>query len=154
MVCISRKACVQVYNEIIKLHPDWHSEDPTKGVVKVIMTGSSSDPEDYQKHLYKKSVQKKIAERVRDPEDELSNIIVCDMWLTGFDAPCLNTMYIDKPLIGHNLMQAITRVNRVFRDKEGGLLVDYLGIAPELKSALANYTANKGRGKPTLDIEK
>lgn len=154
MVCISRKACVQVYNEIIKLHPDWHSEDPTKGVVKVIMTGSSSDPEDYQKHLYKKSVQKKIAERLRDPEDELSIIIVCDMWLTGFDAPCLNTMYIDKPLIGHNLMQAITRVNRVFRDKEGGLLVDYLGIAPELKSALANYTANKGRGKPTLDIEK
>lgn len=154
MVCISRKACVQVYNEIIKLHPDWHSEDPTKGVVKVIMTGSSSDPEDYQKHLYKKTVQAKIAARVRDPEDELSIIIVCDMWLTGFDAPCLNTMYIDKPLIGHNLMQAITRVNRVFRDKEGGLLVDYLGIAPELKSALANYTANKGRGKPTLDIEK
>ena len=154
MVCISRKACVQVYNEIIKLHPDWHSEDPTKGVVMVIMTGSSSDPEDYQKHLYKKTVQAKIAARVRDPEDELSIIIVCDMWLTGFDAPCLNTMYIDKPLIGHNLMQAITRVNRVFRDKEGGLLVDYLGIAPELKSALANYTANKGRGKPTLDIEK
>lgn len=153
MVCISRKACVQVYNEIIKLHPDWHSEDPTRGVVKVIMTGSSSDPEDYQKHLYKKTVQAKIAKRVIDPEDELSIIIVCDMWLTGFDAPCLNTMYIDKPLIGHNLMQAITRVNRVFRDKEGGLLVDYLGIAPELKSALANYTANKGRGKPTLDIE-
>lgn len=152
IVCISRKACVQVYNEIIKLHPEWHSEDPLKGKIKVIMTGSSSDPEDFQKHLYKKPVQAKIASRVRDPDDELSVIIVCDMWLTGFDAPCLNTMYVDKPSKGHNLMQMITRINRVFRDKEGGLLVDYLGIAPELKAALANYTANKGRGKPTVDI--
>jgi type I restriction enzyme R subunit len=154
IVCISRKACVRLYNEITKLHPDWHSEDPQKGSIKVIMTGSSSDPEDYQKHLYKKPVQAKLADRVRDPDDELSVIIVCDMWLTGFDAPCLNTMYMDKPAQGHNLMQAITRINRVFRDKEGGLLVDYLGIAPELKSALANYTANKGRGKPTIDINE
>ncbi len=154
IVCISRKACVRLYNEIIKLHPEWHSEDPQKGVVKVIMTGSSSDPEDYQKHLYKKPVQAKIADRVRDPDDELSVIIVCDMWLTGFDAPCLNTMYVDKPAQGHNLMQMITRINRVFRDKEGGLLVDYLGIAPELKAALANYTANNGRGKPTVNIDE
>lgn len=154
IVCISRKACVQVYNELVKLQPEWHNDDPLKGSVKVIMTGSSSDPADYQQHLYKKPVQAKIADRVRDPDDDLRVIIVCDMWLTGFDAPCLNTMYIDKPLVGHNLMQAITRVNRVFRDKEGGLLVDYLGIAPELKNALANYTESKGRGKPTLDINE
>lgn len=154
VVCISRRACVAVYNRLVKLHPEWHSEDPEKGRVKVIMTGSSSDPEDFQKHLYKKPVQKKIAARVRDPDDELSIIIVCDMWLTGFDAPCLNTMYIDKPIKDHNLMQAITRINRVFRDKEGGLLVDYLGIAPELREAIANYTANRGRGNPTLDISE
>jgi type I restriction enzyme R subunit len=154
IVCISRRACVAVYDKLVKLNPSWHSDDPEKGKIKVIMTGSSSDPENYQKHLYKKPVQKKIAARLRDPDDVLSIIIVCDMWLTGFDAPCLNTMYIDKPIKGHNLMQAITRINRVFRDKEGGLLVDYLGIAPELREAIANYTENKGRGQPTLDISE
>jgi type I restriction enzyme R subunit len=154
IVCISRRACVAVYDNLVKLHPDWHAEDPESGRVKVIMTGASSDPGSYQKHLYKKPVQKKIAARLRDPDDELSVIIVCDMWLTGFDAPCLNTMYIDKPIKGHSLMQAITRINRVFRDKEGGLIVDYLGVAPELRESLANYTTNKGRGQPTLDISE
>lgn len=154
IVCISRRACVAVYNEIIKQNPDWHSDDPIKGKVKVIMTGTSSDPKTYQKHMYKKPIKKKIAARIKDPDDELSVVIVCDMWLTGFDAPCLNTMYIDKPLTGHNLMQAITRINRVFRDKEGGLIVDYLGIAPELKAALSNYTSSKGRGKLKLDIDE
>lgn len=151
MVCISREACVQVYDKIAELKPDWASDDPEKGCMKVIMTGTSDDPAKYQKHIHKKPIQKKIAKRVKDPEDELKLVIVCDMWLTGFDAPCLNTMYIDKPLKGHNLMQAIARVNRVFRDKEGGLIVDYLGIAPELRNAIANYTAS-GNGSPTIDL--
>jgi type I restriction enzyme R subunit len=154
IVCISRKACVQLYKEIVKINEDWHDADINKGAIKVIMTGSSSDPAGYQQHIYNKKQQAKIANRVRDPDDSLKVVIVCDMWLTGFDAPCLNTMYIDKPLVGHNLMQAITRINRVFRDKEGGLLVDYLGIAPELKKALANYTASDGKGKPTVDIDE
>jgi type I restriction enzyme R subunit len=154
MVCISREACVKVYDAIRKLRPDWHDDDPLKGSMKVIMTGSSSDKESFQKHIHKKPIQRKIAERVRDPDSDLKLIIVCDMWLTGFDAPCLNTMYIDKPLKGHNLMQSIARVNRVFRDKEGGLIVDYLGIAEDLKNALANYTANDGKGRPTVDIDE
>ncbi|MDF5089096.1 DEAD/DEAH box helicase, partial [Vibrio parahaemolyticus] len=151
MVCISREACVQVYDKIAELKPDWANDDPEKGCMKVIMTGTSDDPAKYQKHIHKKPIQKKIAKRVKDPEDELKLVIVCDMWLTGFDAPCLNTMYIDKPLKGHNLMQAIARVNRVFRDKEGGLIVDYLGIAPELRNAIATYTAS-GNGSPTIDL--
>lgn len=154
LVCISREACVKVYNAIKKLRPDWHDEDPLKGSMKVIMTGNSSDKQSFQEHIHKKPIQRKIAERVRDPDSELKLIIVCDMWLTGFDAPCLNTMYIDKPLKGHNLMQSIARVNRVFRDKEGGLIVDYLGIAEDLKNALANYTANNGKGRPTVDIDE
>ena len=154
MVCISRAACVQVYDEIKALRPDWHNDDPLKGSMKVIMTGSSSDRKEFQEHIHKKPIQRKIAERVKDPDSELKLIIVCDMWLTGFDAPCLNTMYIDKPLKGHNLMQSIARVNRVFRDKEGGLIVDYLGIAQELKDALANYTANDGKGRPTIDLDE
>jgi type I restriction enzyme, R subunit len=153
MVCISREACVQVYDKIADLKPDWANDDPEKGCMKVIMTGTSDDPVKYQKHIHKKPIQKKIAKRVKDPEDELKLVIVCDMWLTGFDAPCLNTMYIDKPLKGHNLMQAIARVNRVFRDKEGGLIVDYLGIAPELRNAIANYTAS-GKGSPTIDLSE
>ena len=154
MVCISRNACVQVYDEIKALRPDWHHDDPLKGSIKVIMTGNSADKQEFQEHIHKKPIQRKIAERVRDPDSELKIIIVCDMWLTGFDAPCLNTMYIDKPLKGHNLMQSIARVNRVFRDKEGGLIVDYLGIAQDLKDALANYTANDGKGRPTIDIDE
>ncbi|MCP3429724.1 type I restriction endonuclease subunit R [Opacimonas viscosa] len=154
LVCISREACVKVYNAIKKLRLDWHDEDPLKGSMKVIMTGNSSDKQSFQEHIHKKPIQRKIAERVRDPDSELKLIIVCDMWLTGFDAPCLNTMYIDKPLKGHNLMQSIARVNRVFRDKEGGLIVDYLGIAEDLKNALANYTANNGKGRPTVDIDE
>ncbi|MDW1964074.1 type I restriction enzyme endonuclease domain-containing protein [Vibrio sp. Vb0587] len=152
-VCISREACVQLYDKIRELRPEWHDDDPEKGCMKVIMTGTSSDPEKYQKHIHKKPIQKKIAKRVKNPDSELKLIIVCDMWLTGFDAPCMNTMYIDKPLKGHNLMQAIARVNRVFRDKEGGLIVDYLGIAPELREAVRNYTAT-GKGSPTVDLEQ
>lgn len=154
MVCITRAACVQVYNELKALRPDWHDPDPMKGSMKVIMTGGSSDKQEFQEHIHKKPIQRKIAERVRDPDDNLRIIIVCDMWLTGFDAPCLNTMYIDKPLKGHNLMQSIARVNRVFRDKEGGLIVDYLGIAEDLKSALSNYTASNGKGRPTVDLDE
>jgi len=152
IVCISREACVQLYNKIVELKPEWHDEDPQKGVIKVIMTGTSSDQEHLQRHIYKKPVQRKIAARLKDPSSDMKMVIVCDMWLTGFDAPCLNTMYIDKPLKGHNLMQAIARVNRVFRDKEGGLIVDYLGIAPELREALRIYTDNKGKGSPTVDL--
>ncbi|HFQ4859093.1 type I restriction endonuclease subunit R [Vibrio vulnificus] len=152
-VCISREACVQLYDKLRELKPEWHDDDPEKGCMKVIMTGTSSDPEKYQKHIHKKPIQRKIAKRVKNPDNELKLIIVCDMWLTGFDAPCLNTIYIDKPLKGHNLMQAIARVNRVFRDKEGGLIVDYLGIAPELRNAIRNYTAS-GKGEPTIDLAK
>lgn len=153
VVCISREACVLVYNKIKEIRPDWHDDDPTKGSMKIVMTGSSSDSPMMQPHIYKKPVHQKIAARVKDPDNELKIILVCDMWLTGFDAPCLNTMYIDKPLKAHNLMQSIARVNRVFRDKEGGLIVDYLGIGSELKKALANYTSNENNGKGRLKID-
>src|SRR5574344_1819286 len=140
IVCMSRRICVDLYNEIIKLRPDWHSEDDDKGAIKIVMTGSASDPEQFIPHIRGKVRQEEIKKRVKNPDDPLKLIIVRDMWLTGFDAPCLHTMYIDKPMRGHNLMQAIARVNRVFRDKEGGLIVDYLGIAEDLKRALSNYT--------------
>ena len=140
IVCMSRRICVDLYNEIIKLRPDWHSEDDDKGAIKVVMTGSASDPEQFTPHIRGKARQEEIKKRVKNPSDPLKLIIVRDMWLTGFDAPCLHTMYVDKPMGGHNLMQAIARVNRVFRDKEGGLIVDYLGIAEDLKKALSNYT--------------
>lgn len=141
IVCMSRRICVDLYNEIIKLRPDWHSEDDGKGAIKVVMTGSASDPEQFTPHIRGKARQEDIKKRVKNPNDPLKLIIVRDMWLTGFDAPCLHTMYVDKPMGGHNLMQAIARVNRVFKDKEGGLIVDYLGIAEDLKKALSNYTA-------------
>ena len=140
IVCMSRRICVDLYEQIKKLRPEWHSDDDNSGAIKVVMTGSSADPLGYQQHIRSKFKQEEIKKRVKDPNDPLKLVIVRDMWLTGFDAPCLHTMYVDKPMGGHNLMQAIARVNRVFKDKEGGLVVDYLGIAEELKKALSHYT--------------
>lgn len=151
VVCMSRRIAVELYEEIIKIRPDWHSKDLKKGALKVVMTSSSSDPENWQIHSTTKQDRKVIGERFKDEADELKLVIVRDMWLTGFDVPCLHTMYVDKPMRGHNLMQAIARVNRVFKDKPGGLIVDYIGIASDLKTALATYTASGGQGAPTLD---
>lgn len=154
IVCMSRRICVDLYEAIIKIRPLWHSEDDDKGTLKLIMTGSSSDALNMQPHIRNKPRRKAIGDRLKNPNDPLKLVIVRDMWLTGFDAPCLHTLYVDKPMRGHNLMQAIARVNRVFTEgKEGGLVVDYLGIAQELKTALADYTASGGVGKPTLDQE-
>lgn len=154
IVCMSRRICVELYEAIIKIRPLWHSDDDDKGTIKVIMTGSSSDALNMQPHIRNKPRRKAIGDRLKNPNDPLKLVIVRDMWLTGFDAPCLHTLYVDKPMRGHNLMQAIARVNRVFTEgKEGGLVVDYLGIAQELKTALADYTASGGEGKPTLDQE-
>ncbi|QKQ49582.1 type I restriction endonuclease subunit R [Achromobacter denitrificans] len=154
VVAMSRDICVHLYNEIIKLRPDWHDEDPEKGAIKVIMTGSASDKALLRPHIYSGQIKKRLEKRFKDPKDPLKLVIVRDMWLTGFDAPCVHTMYIDKPMKGHNLMQAIARVNRVFRDKQGGLVVDYIGIGNELKAAMKEYTASKGRGKPTVDAHE
>jgi len=140
VVCMSRRICVALYNEIIKLRPEWHSPDDNAGVVKIVMTGSASDPKEWQPHIGNKARRDLLAKRARDPKDPLKLVIVRDMWLTGFDAPCMHTMYVDKPMRGHGLMQAIARVNRVFRDKPAGLIVDYIGIAQNLKSALAQYS--------------
>jgi len=154
IVCMSRRICVDLYEAIIKIRPLWHSDDDDKGTIKVIMTGSSSDALNMQPHIRNKPRRKAIGDRLKNPNDPLKLVIVRDMWLTGFDAPCLHTLYVDKPMRGHNLMQAIARVNRVFTEgKSGGLVVDYLGIAQELKTALAEYTASGGEGKPTLDQE-
>jgi len=154
IVCMSRRICVELYDAIRKIRPLWHSDDDNEGTIKVIMTGSSSDPLNMQSHIRSKPRRKAIGDRLKNPNDSLKLVIVRDMWLTGFDAPCLHTLYVDKPMRGHNLMQAIARVNRVFNEgKEGGLVVDYLGIAQELKTALADYTASGGEGKPTLDQE-
>ena len=153
-VCMSRRICVDLYNEIIALRPHWHSNDDTKGAIKVIMTGSSADEEGFQPHIRNKEKRKAIGERLKDEKDELKIVIVRDMWLTGFDAPVLHTMYTDKPMQGANLMQAIARVNRVFNNaKEGGLIVDYFGLAQYLQEALVEYTISGGEGKPTLDDE-
>lgn len=151
IVCMSRRICAALYAEIVKLRPDWHSSDDKLGKLKVVMTGSSSDAEDLQPHIRNKAARTALADRMKDPEDGLQIVIVRDMWLTGFDAPSLHTLYVDKPMKGHNLMQAIARVNRVFPGKDGGLVVDYLGIATDLKRALATYTESGGKGKPTLD---
>jgi type I restriction enzyme R subunit len=154
IVCMSRRICVELYAAITKLRPAWHSDEDETGAIKVVMTGSASDPLEWQGHIRNKPRRKLIGERLKDPADPLKLAIVRDMWLTGFDAPCLHTLYVDKPMRAHNLMQAIARVNRVFtEDKEGGLVVDYLGIAQELKHALTEYTASGGQGKPTLDQE-
>ncbi len=151
VVAMSRDICAHLYNEIVKLRPEWHDTDPEKGAVKIVMTGSASDKALLRPHLYSAQVKKRLEKRFKDPADPLRLVIVRDMWLTGFDAPCVHTLYVDKPMKGHNLMQAIARVNRVFKDKQGGLVVDYIGIANELKSALKDYTASNGRGKPTVD---
>ncbi len=153
-VCMSRRICVELYAAIVKLRPHWHSNDDDKGMIKVVMTGSSSDPTDWQMHIRSKEKRKDIGNRVKDPNDPIKLVLVRDMWLTGFDAPCLHTLYIDKPMRDHNLMQAIARVNRVFKDKEGGLVVDYIGIASDLKKALSVYTESGGQGKPTFDQQE
>jgi type I restriction enzyme R subunit len=140
IVCMSRRICIDLHNEIIALRPEWYSKDDDKGTLKVIMTGSAADGADWQEHIRNKQRRHDIGERMKDPSDALKIAIVRDMWLTGFDAPSLNTMYLDKPMKGHTLMQAIARVNRVFKEKQGGLIVDYIGIATELKQALADYT--------------
>ncbi|MFM0543725.1 type I restriction endonuclease subunit R [Paraburkholderia strydomiana] len=151
VVAMSREICVHLYDEIVKQRPDWHDPDPEKGVIKIVMTGSASDKALLRPHIYSGQVKKRLEKRFKDPADPLRIVIVRDMWLTGFDAPCVHTLYVDKPMKGHNLMQAIARVNRVFKDKQGGLVVDYIGIANELKSALKEYTASNGRGRPTVD---
>lgn len=154
IVAISRRVAVELYEQIIALRPDWHSPDLSDGAIKVVMTSSSSDPQNWQQHHTTKEDRRRLGDRLRDPKDPLQVVIVRDMWLTGFDAPCLHTMYVDKPMKGHNLMQAIARVNRVFKDKPGGLIVDYIGIATDLKRALATYTESGGNGSPTIDMDQ
>ena len=154
IVAMSRDICAHLYNEIVALRPEWHSDDPEKGAIKIVMTGSASDKPLLQPHIYNKKMKKRLEKRFKDINDPLKLVIVRDMWLTGFDAPCCHTMYIDKPMKGHNLMQAIARVNRVFKNKPGGLVVDYIGIANELKQALKTYTDSKGKGEPTLNAEE
>ena len=151
IVCMSRRICIDLYREFIRLRPGWHSEDDATGQLKVVMTGAADDPPDWQSHIRTKKRRELLANRFRDSADELQIVIVRDMWLTGFDAPSLHTMYLDKPMRGHGLMQAIARVNRVFGDKPGGLVVDYLGIAHELRKALATYTESGGKGETTID---
>ena len=151
VVCMSRRICVELYREIAALRPEWHNEDDDQGALKVVMTGSASDPLDWQTHIRNKPRREALAQRFREPTDPFKIVIVRDMWLTGFDAPSLHTMYVDKPMRSHGLMQAIARVNRVFKDKPGGLVVDYLGLADELKKALATYTESGGTGKTALD---
>jgi len=154
IVAMSRRIAADLYKEIIALRPDWHNNDLTKGVIKVVMTTNSADGPEISKHHTTKQQRRDLSERMKDPADELNLVIVRDMWLTGFDAPCLNTMYVDKPMRGHNLMQAIARVNRVFKDKPGGLIVDYLGIGTDLKKALSFYGEAGGKGDPAQNIEK
>jgi type I restriction enzyme R subunit len=149
IVCMSRDVCAQLYQEIVKLRPEWHHDDPEQGSIKIVMTGSAADKPLLQAHLYPQKVKKRLEKRFKDLNDPLKLVIVRDMWLTGFDAPCCHTMYIDKPMKGHNLMQAIARVNRVFKNKPGGLVVDYIGIGNELKAALKTYTDAQGKGDPT-----
>ena len=149
IVCMSRRICVEIYKELTALRPKWHSDDDKEGAIKIVMTGNATDPVDWQSHIRNKPRREAIAERFKNPDDPLELVIVRDMWLTGFDVPCLHTMYIDKYMHAHGLMQAIARVNRVFRDKRGGLVVDYLGIAQELKKALSTYTEGGGEGDLT-----
>ncbi|MFP3523855.1 type I restriction endonuclease subunit R [Pantoea sp. SIMBA_072] len=154
IVAMSRDICVKLYDALVDLRPEWHSDDVEKGEIKIIMTGSASDKVNLQPHIYNKQTKKRLEARFKDLNDPLKLVIVRDMWLTGFDAPCCHTMYIDKPMRGHNLMQAIARVNRVFKDKPGGLVVDYIGIANELKQALKIYTDSKGKGQTTVDARE
>lgn len=154
IVAMSRRIAVELYDAIVALRPQWHSDDLMKGALKVVMTSASSDGPNIAKHHTSKEQRRVLADRMKDPEDELKLVIVRDMWLTGFDAPCLHTLYIDKPMQGHNLMQAIARVNRVYKDKPGGLVVDYLGIASDLKMALSFYSDSQGKGNPTEQQEQ
>ncbi len=149
IVCMSRRIAVEMYNNIIALRLEWHAPELEHGAIKVVMTASSSDIPEIQAHQTTKQQRRRISDRFKNPTDELQIVIVCDMWLTGFDVPCLHTMYLDKPMKGHALMQAIARVNRVYLDKPGGLIVDYLGIAADLKRALAFYAESGGTGRPT-----
>lgn len=154
VVCMSRRISIDLHDEIRKLRPNWYEADDDKGIMKVIMTGSANDPVAWQEHIRTKPRRRALGDRMKDSNDPIKLVIVRDMWLTGFDVPCLHTMYIDKPMKGHGLMQAIARVNRVFKDKPGGLIVDYLGIADELKKALSEYTESGGKGKPTFDQQE
>ncbi len=154
IVCMSRRICLDLYHELIRLRPKWHAADDGQGSIKVIMTGAAADPPDWQPHIRNKARREALANRFRDADDPLRLVLVRDMWLTGFDAPSLHTMYVDKPMRGHGLMQAIARVNRVFKDKPGGLVVDYLGLAHELKRALATYTESGGTGQTALDQDE
>lgn len=154
IVSMSRRIAAELYNAIVAIKPEWHSDDLKKGKIKVIMTSASSDGPDLAKFHTTKEQRRLLAERMKDPNDELELVIVRDMWLTGFDAPSMHTLYIDKPMKGHNLMQAIARVNRVYKDKPGGLVVDYLGIASDLKKALAFYSDAGGKGDPAVAQEK
>ncbi len=153
-VCMSRRICIDLYKAIVDLHPDWHSDDPTKGKIKIVMTGSATDPLEWQSYIHNKAGRESLAKRFKDPSDPLQIVIVRDMWLTGFDVPPLHTMYVDKPMRGHGLMQAIARVNRVFKDKPGGLIVDYLGLADQLREALATYTESGGLGSTAIDQQQ
>jgi type I restriction enzyme R subunit len=153
IVAMSRRICVELYEQLVALRPDWHNDDDASGAIKVVMTGSASDPANFQPHIRNKKCRDALAKRLRDPNDPLKLVIVRDMWLTGFDAPCLHTMYVDKPMRGHNLMQAIARVNRVFGGKQGGLVVDYIGIAQDLKEALKDYT-ERDRGQAGIPIDQ
>ena len=154
VVCMSRRICIDLYRELVRLRPAWRDDDDNSGALKVVMTGKAADPTGWQPHIRNKPRREALAKRFRDPADPLRIVLVRDMWLTGFDAPSLHTMYVDKPMRGHGLMQAIARVNRVFRDKPGGLVVDYLGLAHELKRALATYTESGGTGETALDQEQ
>ena len=154
VVCMSRRICIDLYRELVRLRPEWRDDDDSRGALKVVMTGKASDPPDWQRHIGNKARREALAKRFRDPGDPLRMVLVRDMWLTGFDAPSLHTMYVDKPMRGHGLMQAIARVNRVFRDKPGGLVVDYLGLAHELKRALATYTESGGTGETAVDKQR
>ena len=154
VVCMSRRICVDLYRELTALRPQWRHSEDDRGEIKIVMTGSAADPPEWQQHIRNKTRREVLANRFRDPDDPLRMVLVRDMWLTGFDAPSLHTMYLDKPMRGHGLMQAIARVNRVFKDKPGGLVVDYLGVAHELKQALAVYADSGGEGEAVLDQEQ
>ena len=150
-VCMSRRICVELYNAIARIRPSWHSNNDNDGIIKIVMTGGVTDPAEWQTHVRTKQRREELAKRFKEAKDPFKIVIVRDMWLTGFDAPCLHTMYVDKPMRGHGLMQAIARVNRVYKDKSGGLVVDYLGLAQELKAALGTYTESGGQGQTAID---
>ena len=154
VVCMSRRICIDLYRELVRLRPEWHDDDDDKGMIKVVMTGSATDPLEWQRHIRNKPRREALANRFRNPTDPLQIVLVRDMWLTGFDAPCLHTMYVDKPMRGHGLMQAIARVNRVFKDKPGGLVVDYLGLANDLRQALITYSESGGTGRTAVNKDE